>query len=112
NRKLREATETLKHFDATNGLSGSPAQRDLLLQQSYQIQAQLNDTRTASQETAERIATLKAQLTVTPERIESEVLTRYAPSRDRIKEEMLRLEMENTLLRQKYQPTHRLVKEN
>src|SRR6185436_8263526 len=44
NRKLREATETLKHFDATNGLSGSPAQRDLLLQQSYQIQAQLNDT--------------------------------------------------------------------
>ncbi len=111
NLKLREATDTLKHFDAANGLSGSPAQRDLLLQQFYQVQAQLNDANTGLRETAERIATLKAQLATTPARIESEVLTKYAPSRDRIKDEVLRLEMESTQLRQKYQPTNRLVKE-
>jgi polysaccharide biosynthesis protein PslE len=111
NRKLREATDTLKQFDAANGLTGSTTQRDLLLQQSYQIQAQLNDARTSLHETEERIATLKAQLATTPERIESEILTKYAPSRDRMKEEILHLEMESAQLRQKYQSNHRLVKE-
>jgi uncharacterized protein involved in exopolysaccharide biosynthesis len=111
NGKLREATDALKQFDVANGLTGSPAQRDLLLQQSYQVQAQLNDARTALHETEERIATLKAQLATTPERIESEIVTKYASSRDHIKDEVLRLEMESAQLRQKYQPNHRLVKE-
>lgn len=111
NRKLREATDTLKKFDATNGLTSSPAQRDLLLQQFYQVQAQLNETRTTLHETGQRLLTLKSQLAATPELIESEILTKYAPARDRIKEEILRLEMQSAELHQKYQPNHRLVKE-
>jgi polysaccharide biosynthesis protein PslE len=111
NRKLREATDILKKFGATNGLTGSPAQRDLLLQQFYQVQAQLNETRTTLHETAQRLVTLKSQLAATPELIESEILTKYAPARDRIKEEILQLEMQSAQLRQKYQPNHRLVKE-
>ncbi|MBI1764937.1 MAG: hypothetical protein HYR56_26300 [Acidobacteria bacterium] len=111
NQKLNEATEALKRFDLANGFAGSPAQRELLLQQFFQLQQQLNATRTEKLETQQRLTTLKEQLTVTPERIESEVRTKYTGARDRIKDEILALEMQSTQLRQKYQPTHRLVKD-
>lgn len=111
NRKLKAATEALKRFDLAHGFAGSPAQRELLLQQFYMLQQQLNATRTEKLETQQRLTTLKSQLAVTPERIESEVRTKYTGARDRIKDEILALEMQAAQLRQKYQPTHRLVKE-
>lgn len=111
NQKLHEATEALKRFDLAHGFAGSPAQRELLLQQFYMLQQQLNATRTEKLETQQRLSTLKTQLAVTPERIESEVRTKYTGARDRIKDEILALEMQSTQLRQKYQPTNRLVKE-
>ncbi len=111
NRKLHEATEALKRFDLAHGFAGSPAQRELLLQQFYMLQQQLNATRTEKLETQQRLTTLQTQLAGTPERIESEVRTKYTGARDRIKDEILVLEMQAAQLRQKYQPTHRLVKE-
>lgn len=111
NQKLHAATEALKRFDLAHGFAGSPAQRELLLQQFYLLQQQLNATRTEKLETQQRLSTLKTQLAVTPERIESEVRTKYTGARDRIKDEILALEMQSTQLRQKYQPTNRLVKE-
>jgi polysaccharide biosynthesis protein PslE len=111
NRKLKAATDALKRFDLAHGFAGSPAQRELLLQQFYMLQQQLNSTRTEKLETQQRLTTLKSQLAVTPERIESEVRTKYTGARDRIKDEILVLEMQSAQLRQKYQSTHRLVKE-
>lgn len=111
NQKLKVATEALKRFDLAHGFAGSPAQRELLLQQFYMLQQQLNATRTEKLETQQRLTTLKSQLAATPERIESEVRTKYTGARDRIKDEILALEMQAAQLRQKYQPTHRLVKE-
>ena len=112
NRKLQDATDALKRFDVAHGFAGSPAQRELLLQQFYQLQQQLNATRTEQQETQQRLATLKTQLAATPERLETEVRTKYTGARDRIKDEILALEMQSAKLRQQYQPTHRLLKEN
>lgn len=111
NQQLKEATDALKHFDVANQLAGSPAQRELLLQQFYLLQQQFNQTRTEQLETQQRRAMLKRQLTAVPERIQTEIRTKYTGARDRIKDEILALEMQSLQLRQKYQPGHRLVKE-
>jgi uncharacterized protein involved in exopolysaccharide biosynthesis len=109
--KLEEATDALKRFDVTHGFAGSAAQRELLLQQFYQLQQQLNATRTEQLETQKRLSTLQEQLAATPARIETEVRTKYTGARDRIKDEILALEMQHAQLRQKYQPNQRPVKE-
>lgn len=111
NQKLKEATDALKRFDVANGLAGSPAQRELLLQQFYLLQQQFNQTRTEQLETRQRLTILQQQVAQTPERIQTEVRTKYTGARDRIKDEILALEMQSAQLRQKYVPTHRLVKE-
>lgn len=110
-RKLDEATETLKRFDTSNGIAANTSQRDLLLQQSYQTQSDLDKARTEIRETEQRIAALNAQRAAQPERIESESRTKYAPALDKIKDEIMTLELQRTQLLQKYQPNHRLVKD-
>jgi uncharacterized protein involved in exopolysaccharide biosynthesis len=110
-KKLQAATETLKQFHAANGITDSNAQREMILKQYYEVRGQLDSTRTQIVETREKIATTKAQLNSQPERIESEARTRYVGARDRLKDEILSLEMQRTQLLQKYQPSHRLVTE-
>lgn len=110
-RKLDEATEALKRFDAQNGVAANTSQRDLLLQQTYQTQSDLDKARTEIRETTQRIAALRTQLAAQPERIESESRTKYVEARDKMKDEILTLELQRTQLLQKYQPNHRLVKD-
>jgi uncharacterized protein involved in exopolysaccharide biosynthesis len=110
-RKLQEATEELKRFDERNGVSANTAQRELVLRQFYETQDQLDRTRTEIRETEQRIAALKTQLASQPERIESESRTKYVSARDKIKDEILTLELQRTQLLQKYQPGSRLVKD-
>ncbi len=109
--KLAEVTEALKRFDAANGLTVTEAQKDLLLREFYQTQSQANAARTEIQETEKRIAILKAQLETQPERIESEVRTKYVSALDKMKEELLALELQRTQLLQKYKPDHRLIQD-
>jgi uncharacterized protein involved in exopolysaccharide biosynthesis len=109
--KLAEVTEALKRFDAANGLTITEAQKDLLLREFYQTQSQANAARTEIQETEKRIAILKAQLETQPERIESEVRTKYVSALDKMKEELLALELQRTQLLQKYKPDHRLIQD-
>jgi uncharacterized protein involved in exopolysaccharide biosynthesis len=109
--RLAEATEALKHFDAQNGVAANTAQRDLLLKQFHEVQADLDKARTEIRETRRRIAALKAQLESQPERIESEAHTKYVSARDKMKDEILTLDLQRTQLLQKYQPNHRLVKD-
>jgi uncharacterized protein involved in exopolysaccharide biosynthesis len=110
-RKLDEATEALKRFDASNGIAANTSQRDLLLQQSYQTRSELDKARTEIRETERRITALRSQLAAQPERIESESRTKYVEARDKMKDEILTLELQRTQLLQKYQPNHRLVKD-
>jgi uncharacterized protein involved in exopolysaccharide biosynthesis len=111
NQKLQAATETLKRFDARTGVTANTAQQGLLQQQFYEVQSQLDKTRTEMRETEQRIAALNAQIKTQPERIESEARTKYVPALDKIKDEIMTLELQRTQLLQKYQPNHRLVKE-
>ncbi len=110
-RRLNEATEALKTFDALNSAAASTAQRDLLSKQFYEVKSGLDSARTEIRETEKRITALNTQLGEQPERIESEARTKYVSARDKIKDEILALELQRTQLLQKYQPNHRLVKE-
>jgi uncharacterized protein involved in exopolysaccharide biosynthesis len=110
-RKLKDATEALKRFDAQSETMGAGAQQGLLLQRLYEARNQLDKTRTEIREIERRIATLKTQIEGQPERIESEARTKYVAALDKIKDEILTLELQRTQLLQKYQPNHRLVKE-
>lgn len=109
--RLAEATEALKRFDAQNGVAANTAQRDLLLKQFHEVQADFDKARTETRETQRRIAALKTQLGSQPERIESEAHTKYVSARDKMKDEILTLDLQRTQLLQKYQPNHRLVKD-
>ena len=111
NQKLKEATETLKRFDERTGVTANTAQQGLLQQQFYEVRNQLDKARTERRETEQRIAALNAQIKTQPERIESESRTKYVPALDKIKDEILALELQRTQLLQKYQPNHRLVKD-
>jgi uncharacterized protein involved in exopolysaccharide biosynthesis len=109
--RLAEATGALKHFDAKNGVAANTTQRNLLLEQFQKVQADLDKARTEFREAEHRIAALKTQLESQPERIESEARTKYVAARDKMKDEILMLELQRTQLLQKYQPNHRLVKD-
>lgn len=111
NQKLKEATDALKRFDERTGVSANSAQQTLQQQQYYEVQSQLDKARTEMRETEKRIAALSVQIKTQPERVESEARTKYAPALDKIKEEILALELQRTQLLQKYQPNHRLVKD-
>src|SRR5262245_17733900 len=111
NQKLAVATDTLKRFDARNGVAANTAQRNLLLEQFQKVQADLDKARTEIREAEQRIPALKTQLATQPERIESEARTKYVAARDKMKDEILTLDLQRTQLLQKYQPNHRLVKD-
>ncbi len=110
-RKLQEATEALKRFDVRNGIAANAAQREQLVKQFYEVQAERDQARTEIRETEQRISALRAQLATQPERIESEARTKYVEARDKMKEEILALEMQRTQLLQKFLPTDRSVVE-
>jgi len=111
NRKLNDATEKLKRFDAESGVTVAASQKEMLLKQFYETQSQANTTRTEIRETEKRITTLKAQLTTQPERIETEARTRYVAALDKIKGELVDLELQRTQLLQKYKPDQRQVRD-
>jgi len=101
--KLNDATNALKQFDAKNGITSAASQRDLLMQQFYTTQSQANTARTEILATEKTITELKAQLATQPERIQTETRTRVE-TLGRLKEEVARLEMQLTQVRQKYKP--------
>lgn len=106
--KLNDATNALKQFDSKHGVLSVAAQKDLLMQQFYTMQSQANAARTEVLETEKRIAELKAQLATQPERIQTETRTRVE-TQGRLKEEVAKLELQRTEVRQKYQADQRPV---
>jgi uncharacterized protein involved in exopolysaccharide biosynthesis len=109
--KLDDATTALKKFDARNGVASVASQKELLIQQYYQTQSQANSTRTEISETEQRIAALKMQMATQPERIETGTTTKYVQALDRMKDELLQLELQRTQLLQKYKSDHRLIRD-
>jgi uncharacterized protein involved in exopolysaccharide biosynthesis len=109
--KLEVATEAVKRFDGQKGVVDAGAQKDILLRQYYDAQNLTNSTRTERLELEQRLASLQTQLAAQPERIETGAITRYALVLDKMKEELLTLELQRTQLLQKYKPDARFVRE-
>ncbi len=114
NQKLSLATNALKTFDVKNGVTGAEigTQRELLLKQFYDAQAQISATQTEIGETEKRIIDLKEKIASQPERIQTGSVSKYVGALDRMKEELVGLEQQRTQLLQKYQPNSRFVREN
>lgn len=113
NRKLNAASNSLKQFDSRNGVSGAEigVQRELLLKQLYDAQAQINAARTEIGETQKRIAALQEKIAAQPEQIQTGSVSKYVSALDRMKEELIQLEQQKTQYLQKYQPNSRFVRE-
>lgn len=109
--RLTAATEALRQFDARHELLSAGTQKELLLRQFYDLQSQANAARTEKQALEQRFTVLKAQLATQPEHVETSSVTKYAPSLDRLKNELTTLELQRTQMLRQYQPEHRLVRD-
>lgn len=112
NQKIETATKALKNLDAQNGLATSTAQQELLLKQFYEVQKQAEAAQIERREVEQRSLALRAQLATQPEQIETGSVTKYGSALDKMKEELLALELQRTQLQQKYQPNHRLLRDH
>lgn len=109
--RLQTISSRLKDFDQRFGIAANTGQKDLLLRQFYDAKSQHERSLTEILETEQRIASLRQQLAAQPERVESEVHTRYVAARDKIKDEIVTLDLQRTEMLRKFQPGHRSVKD-
>lgn len=114
NQQLSQSTNALKSFDSKNGITGAEigVQRELLLKQLYDAQAQVNATRTEIGETEKRITDLKGKIALQPVQIQTGSVSKYVGALDRMKEELAQLQQQRTQLLQKFQPNSRFVRDN
>ncbi len=114
NTKLNSSTKILKNFDEQNGVSGAQGgvQRELLLKQFYDAQAQASAADTEIRETEKRIASLKEKIAAQPEQIQTGSVSKYVSAVDGMKNELTQLQQQRTQLMQKYQPNSRFVTDN
>ncbi len=111
NHKLNESTNAIKRFDQTNNVTNVAAQKDWLLKQFYEASNLLESARAGIREGDQRVQSLQSQLASQPALIESEKRTVYVPALDKMKEELMTLELQQSQYRQKYKPDFRLVRE-
>lgn len=112
--RLSETTNELKQFDSQNGVTGAEiaTQRELLLKQLHDTEAQVNSATAEIAEIEVRISALKTKIESMPEQIQTSSVSKYVGALDRMKEEQVRLEQQRTDLLQKYKPNSRFVREN
>ncbi len=112
NQKIETATKSLRQLDAQPGLTASATQQELALKQFYELQKQAEAAQIERREVEQRRLTLRAQLATQPEQVETGSVTKYGSALDKMKEELLALELQRTQLQQKYQPNHRLLRDH
>ncbi len=112
NQKLDEATKALKQLDNKHNLLSLTEQQNLLLHQLYEAQSQAETARTEKEALQQQISTLRSQLATQPEQVETGSVTKYGQALDKMKEELIAMEMQRTQLLQKYQPHHRLLRDH
>lgn len=112
--KLKSSTNNLKKFDTDNELSGTEmgTQKELLLNQTFETQNQLDSSTREIVETQLRVADLQEKIKLQPEQIQTSSVSKYVSALDKMKEELLQLEQQKTQIAQKYQPKSRPVIEN
>ena len=109
--KLDAATEALKRFDARSGVVDANSQKEILLRQFYEMQHAVNAAQTERHELEQRLASVKEQLATQPEKIETSTVSKYVNALDKMKEEILTMELQRTQLLQKYKADSRFVRD-
>ncbi len=109
--KLDAATEALKRFDARSGVVDANTQKDILLRQFYEMQHAVNAAQTERHELEQRLLSIKDQLAAQPEKIETSTVSKYVNALDKMKEEILTMELQRTQLLQKYKADSRFVRD-
>ncbi len=109
---LLDAEMQLMDFTRDQGVVSAAAERDTTLQKLADIEADQGQTRIAISEAAQRLRVLGSQLSSFPER--STTILRSADNpqlMEKMKSQLLELQLKRTELLSKFEPTYRLVKE-
>lgn len=104
-----QADLELERFDATNGLTSVATEKDNMLRQRAQLEADLRRTEAQVTELTTKVAAYEAELEYIPEQeaVETEMIPN--PMLGYLRQNVARLEMERERLLQLYTPQHRLV---
>ena len=109
---LLDTEMRLMDFTRGQGVVSAAFERDTILQKLADTEADEGQTQVAIQETARKISELQAQLASLPER--SITLLRRADNpqlMEKMKSQLLELQLKRTELLTKFEPSYRLVKE-
>ncbi len=110
--KLSEVQAKLTEAARKSEIFAGPEELNLAVQKLADQRLALQQTYTAMAETQKRIATLESELRATPDRVTTAVRTADNPElMVQLKATLLQLELKETDLLQKFQPTHRNVQE-
>jgi uncharacterized protein involved in exopolysaccharide biosynthesis len=111
-RQLEEAQGKLMDFTKSHDVVVSAQQRDLVLQRLNDVEANYRQTQVEMSQTQHRVQELEAQLAKLPQRMVTQVRTADNPELLRaLKASLLDLELKETQLLTKFEPSHRLVRE-
>src|SRR6185369_14988389 len=104
-----QADLELERFDATNGLTSVATEKDNMMRQRAQLEADLRRTEAQVTELTTKVAAYEAELEYIPEQeaVETEMVPN--PLLGYLRQNVARLEMERERLLQLYTPQHRLV---
>jgi uncharacterized protein involved in exopolysaccharide biosynthesis len=106
---FENADLTLERYDAAHGLTSIAVEKDQLLRQRAQLEADMRRTEAEVTELATRAAALEAELAYIPEHEAIEVDMIPNPMIGFLRQNLARMEMEQTRLLRLYTPQHRLV---
>ena len=110
--QLEEAQEKLVDFAKSHDVVMAAQQRDLILQRINDLEASNQQTEAEMSDTKHRVRELDAQLAKLPARDVTQVRTADNPELLRaLKASLLHLELKETQLLTKFEPSHRLVQE-
>lgn len=104
-----ESDVALERYDAAHGLTSVAVEKDQLLRQRAQLEADLRRTEAEITEETTRVAAIEAELEYIPEHEATDVDVIPNPMLGYLNQNLAKLEMERTKLLGLYTPQHRLV---
>ncbi len=107
--RSEQADLQLERYDAAHGLTSIAVEKDHLLRQRAQLEADLRRSEAEITELTTKVAALEAELEFIPEHEATEVDMVPNPMLNFLRQNLARLEMERVRLEQLYTPQHRLV---
>ena len=110
--ELATAETQLSEFDGTEGIVSASEQKQLVLQQISQFQAELQQSKANAHEAKQRALALKSQSAVTPSRQTTQIIkTQNAELLATLETTLLNLELKRSDMLTKYAPTYQPVME-